>query len=63
MLRVFFYVVLLAAVIYAVFWAIGRRNQPPTTTEFRGPVGPDDDEDFLRKLERERRHRKPEDPA
>jgi hypothetical protein len=58
-LRVFLYVLLLAAVIYAVFWAIGRRNAapPPPTRLPRGPVGPDDDEDFLRELERKRRRR------
>ena len=27
----------------------------------RGPVGPDDDEDFLRELERKRRHSKDKD--
>ena len=57
-LRVLFYVLVLAAMIYALFWAIGRRNTPPPATPMkRGPVGPDDDEDFLRELERKRRHR------
>ena len=54
MLRVLFYVLVLAALIYAVFWAIGRRNSPPPTTMPRGPVGPDDDDDFLRDLDRKR---------
>ena len=60
-LRVFIYVMLLAMVIYAVFWAIGRRNDPPPTTAPRGPVGPDDDDDFLRELDRKRRRKKKDD--
>lgn len=58
------YVILLALVLYGVFWAIARRNQPPVppSTPKRGPVGPDDDEDFLRELERKRRHQR-DDPA
>ena len=60
MLRVLIYVLLLAAVLYGVFWAIGRRNNPPPSTSPRGPVGPDDDEDFLRELERKRRHHRDE---
>ena len=60
-LRVFIYVMLLAMVIYAVFWAIGRRNNPPPTTAPRGPVGPDDDDDFLRELDRKRRRKKKDD--
>lgn len=56
MLRFLFVVLLLAAVIYAVFWAINRRNDgPEQPTVKRGPVGPDDDEDFLRQLDWERR--------
>ena len=58
MLRVLVYVLLLAAVLYTLFWSIGRRNSPPPTTLTRGPVGPDDDEDFLRELERKRRHQR-----
>ena len=56
MLRVFLYVLLLTMVIYAVFWAIGRRNNPPPSTAPRGPVGPDDDDDFLRELDWKQRH-------
>jgi hypothetical protein len=57
-LRVLFYVLVLAAMIYAIFWAIGRRNAtPPSGPITRGPVGPDDDEDFLRELDRKRRRR------
>lgn len=61
MLRVLVYVLLLAALIYTVFWAIGRRNNPPPSTAPRGPVGPDDDEDFLRELDRKRKHRNKDD--
>jgi hypothetical protein len=54
----------LAAVLYAVFWTIDRRRSGdgpgsggsgPTRPTPRGPVGPDDDDDFLRDLERRRR--------
>ncbi|GGF45195.1 hypothetical protein GCM10011519_18800 [Marmoricola endophyticus] len=62
MVRFLFVILLLAAVIYAVFWAINRRNDGPQQPAGpRGPVGPDDDEDFLRQLDWERRrdaHRK-----
>ncbi len=57
MLRVLLYVLLLAVMFYALFWAIGRRDSSPPSTMPRGPVGPDDDEDFLRELDRKRRHR------
>lgn len=69
MIRVLFYLLLLAALVYAVFWTIGRRNDTPPDNGGsggikRGPVGPDDDEDFLRELDRKRRQGgKPEDPA
>lgn len=59
MFRLVVFLALFAAVVYAVFWLIDRRSQggaaggPPLP---RGPVGPDDDEDFLRELERRRRH-------
>ena len=63
MLRLVVFLALFAAVVYAVFWLIDRRNQGGTsggggTPVPRGPVGPDDDEDFLRELERRRRHSK-----
>jgi len=53
---------LLAAVLYGVFWAIDRRNSggsggSPARPLPRGPVGPDDDEAFLRNLDREQRRR------
>jgi hypothetical protein len=57
--------VLLAVVLYGVFWAIDRRNDrggpAPTPPVPRGPVGPDDDENFLRDLDRERRRREAKD--
>jgi hypothetical protein len=61
-LRFVIFLLLLAAVLYGVFWAIDRRNGSggsggtgPTRPVPRGPVGPDDDEAFLRDLERRRR--------
>jgi hypothetical protein len=63
---------LLAAVLYAVFWAIDRRNRfggqggsraprtPPPPP--RGPLGPDDDEAFLRDLDRRRRREQGDQP-
>ncbi|WP_198412302.1 hypothetical protein [Nocardioides mangrovicus] len=63
MLRVLLYLLIIAAVIYAVFWSINRRNADPGSQSSapdprpRGPLGPDDDEDFLRELDRKRKHR------
>jgi hypothetical protein len=69
-LKVLLVVLLFAAVTYALVRVIERRGvarpvrgaqrpqrpqRPPTR-----PVAPDDDEDFLRDLDRKRRH--PEDP-
>jgi hypothetical protein len=69
MIRVVFFIALFAAVLYAVFWLIDRRSKGGGSPGGksggrpapRGPVGPDDDEDFLRELERKRRHRKREE--
>ena len=73
MIRFVVWLLLLAALLYAVFWAIDRRNRsggqgggarpatPPPRP--RGPVGPDDDEAFLRDLERRRRREQGEPPA
>jgi hypothetical protein len=64
-IRFVVWLLLLAALLYAVFWAIDRRSSagrptgsrrpsaPPSRP--RGPVGPEDDEAFLRDLERRRR--------
>jgi hypothetical protein len=67
-IRFVFYLLLVAAVLYAVFWAIDRRNtggstQPPARPRPRGPVGPDDDESFLRDLDRDRRRGNPRPPS
>ncbi|MGN6782598.1 MAG: hypothetical protein ACTHJH_13950 [Marmoricola sp.] len=67
MLRLVVWLLLLAAVLYAVFWSIDRRagagegereswrDRSPRRTPPTGPRGPDDDEDFLRELDRRRR--------
>ncbi|MBO9522445.1 MAG: hypothetical protein J7518_12980 [Nocardioidaceae bacterium] len=59
MIRFVVFLLLLAVALYGVFWAIDRRNNngsgPSSRPSPRGPVGPDDDESFLRDLER-RRH-------
>lgn len=57
----------MAVVLYAVFWAIDRRNSGgsasgPARPKPRGPIGPDDDEAFLRNLDRERRRTKKDPP-
>jgi hypothetical protein len=71
-IRFVVWLLLLAALLYAVFWAIDRRNRfggqsgpggskaPPPRP--RGPVGPDDDEAFLRDLERRRRREQGDQP-
>ena len=60
MIRFVFLLLLLAAVLYGLFWAIDRRNtggesSGPAKRLPPGPVGPDDDEAFLRNLDLERR--------
>lgn len=56
MIKVLLVVVLLAALVYGLVWTIERRR---TVGRFGRrarprPVAPDDDEDFLRSLRRER---------
>jgi hypothetical protein len=64
-LKVLLVVMIFAAVTYASIRLIERRGgqprriRPAPRPEAR-PLGPDDDEDFLRDLDRKRRH--PEDP-
>ena len=63
---------LFAALVYAFFWLVERRNGAGGAGDAgdpgrggpgpRGPVGPDDDEDFLRELDRRRRTKPPETP-
>ena len=66
-LRLLVYVIFLAAALYAFFWLIDQRGRgaggdpeprrrTPKDPGTPGPLGPDDDEDFLRELERWRRH-------
>jgi len=57
--KVLFVVLLFGAVVYAFFWYLERRGHRPSparpTAAPRRVVAPDDDEDFLRELERRRR--------
>ncbi|WP_148044939.1 hypothetical protein [Nocardioides marmorisolisilvae] len=68
MIRFVFLLLLLAAVLYGFFWAVDRRNNgggessDPARPLPRGPVGPDDDEAFLRNLDLERRRTHEEPP-
>ena len=54
-------VVVFAAVVYTFFWLLERRRTRPVKARPQQPrvsprmVAPDDDEDFLRELERRRR--------
>jgi hypothetical protein len=63
-LKFVFLVAVFAAVTYLVARWIEQRNASPAprrrTTPPARPVGPDDDPEFLRELDRRRRH--PEDP-
>ncbi len=68
MLKVLIVVALLGLAIYLVVRALQRsggsgqtsRRQTPPSSPPRRPVAPDDDLDFLRDLDRKRRH--PDDP-
>lgn len=68
MLRLLVYLVLLGVAVYLVFWVIDRRATGPGYADDEsagvrgerrsrrdGPLGPDDDEEFLRDLERRQR--------
>jgi hypothetical protein len=57
--------VVFAALVYGVFWLIERRRvrrtAPPRPRPHPRAVAPDDDEEFLRELERRRRRADPGD--
>ena len=69
MLRLVVFLLFLAAVLYALFWLLdqradrsrnirrGRGGEPGGRSVPRGPVGPDDDDDFLRELDWRNRKR------
>jgi hypothetical protein len=63
-LKLLLVVILVAVVIYLATRAIQRRGIAPAparrSTQQRRIIAPDDDPEFLRDLERKRRH--PEDP-
>ena len=67
MFRFVVFLALFAAVVYATFWLIDRRSRGGGSGGIgskpvpRGPMGPDDDEDFLRELDRKKRHSKDEE--
>ncbi|HET8560152.1 MAG TPA: hypothetical protein VFL69_06500 [Marmoricola sp.] len=70
MLRLIIWLILIGLVLYAVFWAIDRRaaqqprQQPrPRRRTPPGPRGPDDDEEFLRDLDRKWRRRRDDPPG
>jgi hypothetical protein len=70
MLRLVVFLLFLAAVLYALFWLLDQRatksggsprrrgGEPGGRSAPRGPVGPDDDDDFLRELDWKARDRK-----
>jgi FtsZ-interacting cell division protein ZipA len=56
-------ILVFAAIVYSLFWLWERRRRSklprpstPRATAYKRTMGPDDDEDFLRELERRRRH-------
>lgn len=64
MLKFLLLVILVAAAVYLTTRAIQRRGELPAPRRPRAEpprvIGPDDDPDFLRDLDRKRKH--PEDP-
>jgi hypothetical protein len=59
-LKVLFVLIIVAVATYALVRIVQRRGvQPPLVTSRRssrpsGPIGPDDDDEFLRELDRKR---------
>lgn len=65
MLKFLFVVILVAVAVYLIVRVIQRRGiAPPPKQAPRRPMGPDDDPDFLRDLDRKRKRKRkhPEDP-
>lgn len=63
MLKFLLIVLLIAIMVYAVTRVLERRGKPPVQRRPQGPprpLGPDDDPDFLREIERRRRRRRDE---
>ena len=60
MLKFLLVVILLAIAIYLTVRVVQRRGLPDHDQAPRRPYGPDDDDEFLRELERRRKH--PRDP-
>jgi hypothetical protein len=60
--KILLVIVVFAAIVYTLFWLVERRRakraprpSTPGPTPYRRAVGPDDDEEFLRQLEQQRR--------
>jgi hypothetical protein len=65
-LKFLLFVILIAVAVYLTTRAIQRRGTAPAPRRPSPPpprvMGPDDDPDFLRNLDRERKKKHPEDP-
>ena len=65
MLKFLLVVILVAVIVYLTARAIERRGIAPAPRRSQPPprpLGPDDDADFLRDLDRKRKRKDPEDP-
>lgn len=65
MLKFLLVVILVAVIVYLTARAIERRGIAPSPRRPQPPprpLGPDDDADFLRDLDRKRKRKDPEDP-
>lgn len=68
MIRVALMLMVMAALLWLFFWALQRRSgrsgpQAPGRPRPAAPRGPDDDEDFLREIDRRRRRQQRERDA